>query len=94
MKSLKICDTGCLGRRTNGLPQSLNWYQKALSQGREWINSSNKKESTSMNLEQDFEDFIALLNKHDVHYGVDFKDAYDHKYTIDIDGLIINYIGL
>ena len=47
-----------------------------------------------MNLEQDFEDFVALLNKHDVHYGVDFKDAYDHKYTIDIDGLIINYIGL
>jgi len=26
----KICNTGCLGRRMNGLPQSLNWYQKAL----------------------------------------------------------------
>lgn len=123
-----------------------------------------------MNLEQDFEDFVALLNKHDVHYmivggyalafhgkprhtgdldisieisddnaekmrkvidefgiassgmlkedflkkgiitqigypplridilneidGVDFKDAYDHKSIIDIDGQIINYIGL
>jgi predicted nucleotidyltransferase len=123
-----------------------------------------------MNLEQDFEDFVALLNKHDVHYmivggyalafhgkprhtgdldiwieisddnaekmcsviaefgmaslgmekddflkkgiitqigypplridilneidGVDFQDAYDHKSIIDIDGLIINYIGL
>lgn len=123
-----------------------------------------------MNLEQDFEDFVALLNKHDVHYmivggyalafhgkprhtgdldiwieisddnaekmckviaefgiaslgmekndflkkgiitqigypplridilneidGVDFQDAYRHKSIIDIDGLIINYIGL
>ncbi|WP_426668968.1 hypothetical protein ACPPVU_22435 [Mucilaginibacter sp. McL0603] len=123
-----------------------------------------------MNLEQDFEDFVALLNKHHVSYmivdgyalafhgkprhtgdldiwieisndnaermckainefgmaslgmqkedflkkgiitqigypplridilneidGVDFKDAYDHKSIIDIDGLMINYIGL
>ena len=123
-----------------------------------------------MNLEQDFEDFVTLLNKHDVHYmivggyalafhgkprhtgdldiwietsdtnaekmckviaefgmaslgmekddflkkgiitqigypplridilneidGVDFQDAYHHKSIIDIDGLVISYIGL
>ena len=34
---------------------------------------------------------IDILNEID---GVDFKDAYDHKSIIDIDGLMINYIGL
>jgi len=34
---------------------------------------------------------IDILNEID---GVDFKEAYDHKSIIDIDGLIINYIGL
>lgn len=34
---------------------------------------------------------IDILNEID---GVDFKEAYEHKSIIDIDGLTINYIGL
>jgi predicted nucleotidyltransferase len=34
---------------------------------------------------------IDILNEID---GVNFKDAYTNKLTIDIDGLMINYIGL
>jgi hypothetical protein len=50
-----------------------------------------------MTLAQDFEDFVKLLNKHQVDYmivGVKFEDAYQNKLLVDVDGIQVKYIGL
>jgi|WetSurMetagenome_2_1015567.scaffolds.fasta_scaffold1064905_1 hypothetical protein len=55
----------------------------------------------TVNLPQDFKEFLRLLNGHNVEYllitgisGVTFRDCYPEKVTDEIDGVEVVVIGL